>query len=89
LGCSGVRSSLQVVGKEALTINMPSYQLSSVQRCGIPVGTLENNILANMLDSQVKPAYTGRIRKPSFMIQLIYGKFLKSAKFGILSVPQT
>lgn len=27
-------------GEVGLTINMPSYQLSSVQRCGMPVGTL-------------------------------------------------
>jgi hypothetical protein len=33
-----LRSRYQGVYK--LTINMPSYQLSWLQRCGIPVGTL-------------------------------------------------
>src|SRR5262245_44631970 len=33
--------------------------------------------------------YTGRMRKPSLMIQFMYGRSLKSPQTGILSVPQT
>lgn len=38
--------------------------------------------------SQRKVTYTGRIRKPSFMMQLMYGRCLKSENVGNLSKPQ-